>query len=390
MKKLALALALVLVLTLGLASIAAAEEEHQHSWALIDLPNIYIHQYICTICHQIEYEDHWDDCTAPDVCGGCGKTVENDGIIINMHYHTWDDYTVSKTEHWHYCTSCGNEYHRGTHDDDCDNPGVCRVCGKTEADGIVITTHWHIWDDYSYNETEHWHFCTRCGNEYHRDEHGDNCDNLGVCAECGKTEADGIQINARWHIWDGYSYDETEHWYHCERCGNDYYRSAHWNNCLDSDICAECGIPFHGEVYHINNNLEDYKLYDEENHQFICENCHELIIEKHSFEDGVCTYCGYAKSEIAAPEYKLQNLQYSGKAVTGKLVHTAGTAEAESLSIRVTFFITGNYYMATVAEVEADGSFVVEGVGPIEYISVLAIGQENGESKTYSAGELYM
>ena len=36
----------------------------------------------------------------------------------------------------------------------------------------------------------------------------------------------------------------------------------------------------------------------------------------------------------------------------------------------------GTYYMATVAEVEPDGSFAVEGVGPIEYITLLASGSE--------------
>lgn len=223
------------------------------------------------------------------------------------------------------------------------------------------------------------------------EDHWEYCTNPGVCGGCGKTvEGDGIIIEKHVHTWKDYTYNETEHWHHCERCGNDYHRAAHWNNCLNSEVCAACGIPFTGKVFHINENPDDYVQYDAENHQFPCENCHETVLEAHDFVDGVCRLCGYKKTETAPAEYKLQNLLYNGKAVTGKVAHTGGTAEGDSLSVRVTFFITGNYYMATVAEVEADGSFIVEGVGPIEYISVLALGEENGQSKTYSSGEIFV
>ncbi len=55
--------------------------------------------------------------------------------------------------------------------------------------------------------------------------------------------------------------------------------------------------------------------------------------------------------------------------------------------MRVTFFITGNYYMATAADVEKDGSFEVEGVGPIEYITALAYDKE-GDGATFCAADL--
>lgn len=93
----------------------------------------------------------------------------------------------------------------------------------------------------------------------------------------------------------------------------------------------------------------------------------------------------------AKPEYKINTVSYNGKAVTGVLTHTSGTAEANNLKVRVTFFITGNYYMATAGLVESDGSFEVEGVGPIEYISIIAIeNNKDGGRTTYDAAELFI
>ena len=80
------------------------------------------------------------------------------------------------------------------------------------------------------------------------------------------------------------------------------------------------------------------------------------------------------------PRYDFSDVKYDGHAVMGKLTHTEGTGEAKTLSVRITFFITGNYYMATVGETAEDGSFTVEGVGPIEYISIRAFDQAAGEN----------
>jgi hypothetical protein len=93
-----------------------------------------------------------------------------------------------------------------------------------------------------------------------------------------------------------------------------------------------------------------------------------------------CTVCGATKTEdveyvvTADPKYSVSALAYNGQTVTGKVAHTPDTKEAEGLTIRVTFFLAGNYYMATIGDIEADGTFSVDGVGPIEYISVVING----------------
>jgi hypothetical protein len=79
----------------------------------------------------------------------------------------------------------------------------------------------------------------------------------------------------------------------------------------------------------------------------------------------------------AAPKYTMTGVKYNGTAVTGKLVHDEDTLEAPVKFVRVTFYVEGNYYMATMAEVEADGTFSVDGVGPIVYITAVATGNSS-------------
>ena len=76
------------------------------------------------------------------------------------------------------------------------------------------------------------------------------------------------------------------------------------------------------------------------------------------------------------PQYSFNGVTYNGQTFSGRLVHTEGTGTARKLKVRVTFFITGNYYMSTTVDVEEDGSFEVDAVGPIEYI--VTIGYDKG------------
>jgi len=79
-----------------------------------------------------------------------------------------------------------------------------------------------------------------------------------------------------------------------------------------------------------------------------------------------------ATTTTAEAKYTLTDVKYDGKNVTGRVIHVDGTAVVEKISVRITFFIFNNYYMATSQTVRADGTFSITGVGPIEYITVLA------------------
>jgi len=81
---------------------------------------------------------------------------------------------------------------------------------------------------------------------------------------------------------------------------------------------------------------------------------------------------GAAFAENVQPKYTIQDLKYDGQFLSGKVVHDDATPAVEKIKIRATFFIVGNYYMATTATVRDDGTFMVEAVGPIEYITAIA------------------
>ncbi len=95
-------------------------------------------------------------------------------------------------------------------------------------------------------------------------------------------------------------------------------------------------------------------------------------------------------SASVKPQYKLTEVSYNGKDVTGKVVHQDGTPVAEKIKVRVTFYIIGNYYMATSYTVAADGSFKITGVGPIIYITVVANAVSESGNTRLDAAEIFV
>ena len=92
----------------------------------------------------------------------------------------------------------------------------------------------------------------------------------------------------------------------------------------------------------------------------------------------------------AAPKYKLTDVKYTGMELTGKLVHQDGTPVAEKIKVRGTFYIVGNYYMATSATADADGNFKITAFGPIIYITALAyVANADGTTTRLDVTELY-
>ncbi len=97
-----------------------------------------------------------------------------------------------------------------------------------------------------------------------------------------------------------------------------------------------------------------------------------------------------AAPETPSPEkarYSFSGVSYTGKAVQGSLIQE-GSAKAKGLHVRVTFYIAGNYYMGTVGEVDSQGYFEVDGVGPIQYITVVAV--EEGSGAVLDAEEIFV
>lgn len=78
----------------------------------------------------------------------------------------------------------------------------------------------------------------------------------------------------------------------------------------------------------------------------------------------------------------IKEVSFTGSALVGKV-----SKPSPGLTVSVTFYIEGNYYMGTVGQVEDDGTFEVEGVGPIRYITVI-LTSPGGEK--LSANEIFV
>ena len=387
-----------LLILISLAAGAGAEDYCIHVWK-VSFDAEY-HWGTCVACGDTYGpEFHYVSCDSgdPGTCSDCGAKAA-DGAVIGhvMHYFDEDALEHDPYSHYYVCQKCGQHIYSEYHWASCQSPNACQICGAKTADGAVMDDFIHDWS-MECDNTHHWEVCTLCGEETDPELHFADCTaaDKGVCSACGASAANGAEIVNIAHYYDdedGLCYNDADHWYVCAKCGEEIMKGPHFNLCGMPGICAFCGIPFEGSVVHIPESLNDYAPYDAKFHRFECGICHEEVLETHEFENGECIYCG-AKNTFVPAKYTLQDPVYDGRAITGRLIQTEGTAPAKDLSVRVTFFITGNYYMATVGEVDADGAFLVEGVGPIEYISLLASGTETNpftgetEQKTFATAE---
>ena len=356
----------------------------------------YSHFYTCQACqNEVGRELHWSSCLQPDLCLGCGLAAA-EGIEINEVVHLWQQRSDSLA-HWEACLLCSAARKREEHYIGCDaqRKDVCTACGAAKADGAVVENTAHFLDDRDvmHDAQEHWYICLHCGETVAREKHAASCSSPDRCLVCRQSVNSGIQIDHLHHEDpQEMQRDGQEHWQMCGRCGYEILREAHYALCTAPGKCAVCGAAWSGEAEHVITGEEEFKPYNEAYHSFVCRGCRQTAYLAHAFENGVCAACGSRQSqeEAKAPVYTLQGLQYDGKALSGTLLHDAATRPAGGLILRVTFYIEGNYYMGTTAEVEQDGSFLVEGVGPIVYITALASGRDGGGEKTLDAAELFV
>lgn len=97
-----------------------------------------------------------------------------------------------------------------------------------------------------------------------------------------------------------------------------------------------------------------------------------------------CSRCTATKTEDidciapeADPGYSFANVSFDGTAVTGQLLHTAGTPDADRVYVRVTMFMSNGAYMIGVVEADKDGdnlTFEMGASGDFAYITLVATG----------------
>lgn len=115
-------------------------------------------------------------------CSECWKSFSDENgqneisepVVIPATGHTYGDWKKDATGHWHECSVCGNKKDFAEHTPDKDAPTetegvVCTVCGYEIQ---PATGHEHTpSEDWTYDETYHWHACGGCSQQLDKAAH---------------------------------------------------------------------------------------------------------------------------------------------------------------------------------------------------------------------------
>ena len=161
------------------------------------------------------------------------------------------------------------------------NEGICTVCDADEPKQEHTCTPANNW---SKDETGHWHACTdpNCGEKFDYAEHDYGTE--GTC-DCGATKPAHTCTPA-----NDWSKDVNGHWHACtgEGCDKKIDYQGHTDDT--NHECTVCGyVCKHENVEYNNENIGQH------GHSKRCVDCGEYLgIFEHTMENGKCSVCGYA------------------------------------------------------------------------------------------------
>lgn len=256
------------------------------------------HWVICADCGRyLDYHfEHWSYCDNPTVCGFC---EEADVIITADNIVHSDEATQERryddTQHWWYCTGCGEDNLWTTpHEGDCDE-NMCSVC---DQEGVTLAQIHHVDIDYTWvkmNDTYCGRVCNSCGGfDDYILPHRVDCSTPDTCNTCGS-----IGISADYSHDYEWEHDNTHHWYACTACGEITDKVRHEANCYTPDECEQCGAEnINAEVLeHGNWYTEFIPTHDDTYCWSECPECGEKFdVERHYTTDctkpDTCEWCG--------------------------------------------------------------------------------------------------
>ncbi len=319
--------------------------DHSYSWSVYETNNVN-HWHVCEDCGEVVgLQEHIRNC-GEDVCAVCYADCTGGEIVHDFGY---SDYKQDETHHWSVCYDCGVIVEKTAHTRNCDGEN-CLTCGAEYTGNNV--RHIAHWNDWHTSDTQHWHVCSTCGDQMDTDQHYSACDAPGTCVECGAAynggnhehnyTADPAQYTENTHtlvcndcgasvseqhmricseniclfcdaMYDGtnvthnagndWHTDATHHWQVCEDCGSFVHKSTHYNDCTDLTVCDVCGVEHTG---YLDNHQFDFDnaVTDEEYCYVVCINCgrEEAFLHSRSCDGGeVCVNCGapYTGDEIS-------------------------------------------------------------------------------------------
>lgn len=178
-------------------------------------------------CTEDGYEAYW-------TCSVCkrmfsdakGENVIEALTVVNklghdMTHHELVEATCQKTgmSEYYECSRCKGLFRENTVD-----------AASVTAESLVISKIAHTYSDsYAYTTTEHWKFCTVCGEKLDKAAHvftEDETTGTKTCTTCGykkfATEPDHTCTTP-----NGWSFDDNSHWHACDRCSKKSDEAAH-------------------------------------------------------------------------------------------------------------------------------------------------------------------
>ena len=254
------------------------------------------------------------DCTTPVKC-----IYHNDVIVIPAKQHDFSgEWHKNENEHWHNCQNSGctmseaKTAHSGNDDNDCTTPVACE-CGYV----LTAARSEHTWGEWvSDGNGKHTHKCTAdsCTAAETKDCGGGTatCHTKAVCDAChneyGEYNADNHNGTLEW-VQTATTHEkkwscckavatakENHSWENgiCTECGYGCAHSGGTATCHTKAVCDVCHNEY-GE-YNADNHdgsLEWVQTATTHEKKWSCCKAVATAKENHSWENGICTECGY-------------------------------------------------------------------------------------------------
>ena len=254
------------------------------------------------------------DCTTPVKC-----IYHNDVIVIPAKQHDFSgEWHKDENEHWHNCQNSGctiseaKTAHSGNDDNDCTTPVACE-CGYV----LTAARSEHTWGEWvSDGNGKHTHKCTAdsCTASETKDCGGGTatCHTKAVCDAChneyGEYNADNHDGTLEW-VQTATTHEkkwscckavatakENHSWENgiCTECGYGCAHSGGTATCHTKAVCDTCHNEY-GE-YNADNHdgtLEWVQTATTHEKKWSCCKAVATAKENHSWENGICTECGY-------------------------------------------------------------------------------------------------
>lgn len=210
-----------------------------------------------------------------------GKSVSASSTITVACNHKWSAWAQwSATTHYHKCSVCGKtETPAHDFDNPCDT--ACNTCGFTRS-----TTH-QFSQEWTADETGHWHGCVHCGEKSDFVEHtpgeeaGEYTDQ--VCIICNYVIISALGHQHRYD--ETYQQDAGQHWQICLGCGEETEHIAHEYSDHCDDVCNGCGY-----VRRVLHNEQDHWTNDSQDHWKVCDDCGDKVyFSEHLWGEGEVT-----------------------------------------------------------------------------------------------------